>query len=534
MRRNLLLIAALAVGALSLTGQAINPWRGVSINTNGIANVASIQFAQTVTAGRFVGEGVGGSAAVLWTNVENAVLSADALSFRDRSLAKGVVVPFWKLQALDQYFKDLGGERGNLIRAGCYLFDYTNCFTPIAFSTNSGLPPFAGVSNDTIFDGSIPASGWDARHGLEGPLGTIQVIVSPRGDYTAHGYGVVVTRGQTNASADSHRLIWNHVAGRLGVSAVGKTGIEFLGNASTNVPNLGANQHNRSLSLISSLVGSGIYQGYEDETWRGSLPLSAATSGDVRVFGWNYWTGKLGGYYVVRGGANATTFSLAMKRLVRTLGEQYPPPAANENRLAAAEGRISGLDSNTWWATFQIEQPPGATFYDVTLKCGTRSFAYGGQTDPSYVPFRFTTAEPAGNGNPSWEAFSTDWPPMVMWKPTGGDVWGNDERRSWGHPCSDMGSGNGDNGYSIQAMAGIFGQPQPSSWTIYVRDTGAWFHPTNGLEWVFLLQSESASENWRRIIPAWTQFDPRPRRVNFMGWGGATFYYDIATPHQRP
>lgn len=181
--------------------------------------------------------------------------------------------------------------------------------------------------------------------------------------------------------------------------------------------------------------------------------------------------------------------------------------------------RVVDRSATNWWAVFDLpytHECRASNWCDVTIKASTNSFTpdtwgLGGEC----VVFRFTSADPAFNGNPSWESFSTNWQPRVLYWFSANEPGLYAAIPYWqGRNSSD--SIHDHLNYQISG----WGAASITGFRVVIRDTGQWFHPTNGLVWVMLWQNNTDSEAgpqghpfWRPIEPRWVSFDPRPLRV---------------------
>lgn len=227
------------------------------------------------------------------------------------------------------------------------------------------------------------------------------------------------------------------------------------------------------------------------------------------------------------------------------------PMAADASAIATrsyVDGATNGLASQetNWWAVFQIEDPAASgieqwpRWTDITLKGWTNAPYH---MDGSSPVFAYTTADPALNGTPAWERFTTNWYPRAFYCQThvSHDItwlamWRNIKPTYAGSIKS-----------AVEAWDPNTDASYPYRWMIVVRDTNAWFHPTNGLAWAYVLQNDTAVPTvkamdnstvlsggvWHRIQPMWVTYDPRPRIFNeFDNTSQNTI--TITTPHQKP
>jgi hypothetical protein len=225
-------------------------------------------------------------------------------------------------------------------------------------------------------------------------------------------------------------------------------------------------------------------------------------------------------------------------------------------------GGGSYTDPNTnWWAVLRVDLGEvggngrvNARWSDFEVMISTNGF---GNTDGSWgfaasdVVFRWTSTNSAPDGIPDYEMFSTnEWLPAV-WGLASAPHDGNYQKITAFYQQLP---------YSLAYWStNTFGGNliTPRALTVAIRDSGAWFHPSNRLSAIVNRQSadgtcesitnvywnESADPepawedrvmpDWREIPIEWTYHDPRPRRVTIFtdgSWGA----YEIATEHQKP
>jgi hypothetical protein len=199
---------------------------------------------------------------------------------------------------------------------------------------------------------------------------------------------------------------------------------------------------------------------------------------------------------------------------------------------------VAGPETN-WWAVFRIPNHDGMNlYYDFTLKASTNVTA---DYDGGCV-FVLTSADADLDGTPAGERFSTNWYPRIFF--THAQDWETYDPRTVQAWKNDSTASSLDNYLSVGFDPhNLHYLPE---WVVMVRDTGAWFHPSNNIAWTYLRQADATNEYsgrdrlngspidvWRQIVPEWTSFDPRPRRFRS---ANESDYEDIviSAPHQKP
>ncbi len=214
-------------------------------------------------------------------------------------------------------------------------------------------------------------------------------------------------------------------------------------------------------------------------------------------------------------------------------------------------GRGDGLTGvakpeTNWWAVFTIEDPEALKPYgyprwsDITLKCWTNGPVHFGGHNPVFC---YTTTDPALNGMPSWESFTTNWYPRVFYCQVHA-YWDITWLAEWKH----LSPTHGDSLYdTIASWDSEDSASFPFRWVVMVRDTRAWFHPTNNLSWAYTLQDNTSHPTirardgstpltqapWYKVVPMWVTYDPRPRKAREFWVGGAALL-QVTNQHQRP
>ncbi len=227
-------------------------------------------------------------------------------------------------------------------------------------------------------------------------------------------------------------------------------------------------------------------------------------------------------------------------------------PATNPSNFvtAAITNGIGGgpnIDADTnWWAIITVDDPaafgnPGNPLWtDVVVKCWTNGPVHYGDATPVLA---YSTTDPALNGAPAWEDFSTNWYPRVFYCQvhTSHDIsW----LAEWKHisPTHDS---------SIEATTaywdGADSASNPFRWVVMFRDTRPWFHPASNLSWAVTLQNGANSPSvkardgettlnntvWLKVAPMWVNYDPRPRKAREF-WNGGAGEVNFTNQHQKP
>lgn len=233
---------------------------------------------------------------------------------------------------------------------------------------------------------------------------------------------------------------------------------------------------------------------------------------------------------------------------VQFYGESSWLRATNALNRIGGDGRwLYNLPGETnWWAVITIEDPEALKaegyprWSDITLKCWTNGPTHFGGHNPVFC---YTTTDPALNGTPSWESFTTNWYPRVFYcqSHAGWDItW----LAEWKHISPTHPDSIYDTiGYWDSAESASF----PFRWVVMVRDTGAWFHPTNNLSWAYTLQDNTSHPTvkardgstvltqapWYKAVPMWVNYDPRPKIAREF-WAGGAGTLSVTNQHQRP
>lgn len=210
--------------------------------------------------------------------------------------------------------------------------------------------------------------------------------------------------------------------------------------------------------------------------------------------------------------------------------------------------RLTGIASpeTNWWAVITIEDPEALKlegyprWSDITLKCWTNGPTHFGGHNPVFC---YTTTDPALNGTPSWESFTTNWYPRVFYCQSHAS-WDITWLAEWKH----LSPTHADSIYdTVSAWDSAESASFPFRWVAMIRDTGAWFHPTNNLSWAYTLQDNTSHPTvkardgatvltqapWYKAVPMWVNYDPRPRLAREF-WAGGAGTLQITNQHQRP
>lgn len=222
--------------------------------------------------------------------------------------------------------------------------------------------------------------------------------------------------------------------------------------------------------------------------------------------------------------------------------------AITAGQFVGAGDALTGVakPETNWWAVIAIEDPEALKaegyprWSDVTLQCWTNGPVHFGGDNPV---FAYTTADPALNGTPAWENFSTNWYPRVFYCQVHA-YWDITWLAEWKH----ISPTNSDSIYDTIAYWDPADTASfPFRWVIMIRDTGGWFHPTNNLSWAYSLQDNTSTPTvrsmdgwsvlgqapWYKVVPMWVNYDPRPRASREFWVGGSATLY-VTNQHQRP
>lgn len=224
------------------------------------------------------------------------------------------------------------------------------------------------------------------------------------------------------------------------------------------------------------------------------------------------------------------------------------PGVVTADQFVGAGDALTGVakPETNWWAVFTIEDPEslkaeGSPLWtDITLQCWTNGPTHGLAGGPV---FAYTTADPALNGIPAWESFTTNWYPRAFWCQVHDyhDITWLAEWKSIKPTFS------GSILDAVSAWDDSSEVSNPFRWVILIRDAGPWFHPTNLLSWAYTLQNDTATPAlkardgtttlnnpvWNKVVPMWVGFDPRPKRFRAFDNASADIWV-ITNQHQRP
>lgn len=230
---------------------------------------------------------------------------------------------------------------------------------------------------------------------------------------------------------------------------------------------------------------------------------------------------------------------------VTNIGFRGQVTASNFVGNGSALTGIASPETN-WWAVFTIDDPASMAvggfprWTDVTLKGWTNGPTH---LDGSTPVFRYTTTDAALNGTPAWETFTTNWYPRVFYC----QVHSSHDLTWLAEWKSIMPTYGGSIASATAAWDGDSDASNPFRWVIMIRDTGAWFHPSNNLGWAYTMHNDTtapsvlardgstplSNEVWNKVVPMWVTFDPRPKRFRtFSNTSGGLVV--ITNQHQKP